>query len=238
MRRRLLPLPLAILLAGCLLVVAAGPALAHVTVDPGQAAQGSFQELAFRVPNERDDAATTKVEIAFPTDHPIAFVSVEPLPGWTAKVDRAKLAKPVSVHGGEVTEAVSRITWSGGSIKAGEYEDFEVSAGPLPEGATKLEFKALQTYSSGEVVRWIQSTPEGGEEPEHPAPTLTLTAATGEEPGAGQAPAPAVPAAASDQDVDAAATRGTVGIVLGAIGLLLGAAALVLALRKPSRPSP
>jgi hypothetical protein len=31
-----------------------------------------------------------------------------------------------------------------------------------------------QTYSDGEVVRWIDSTPKSGEEPEHPAPTLEL----------------------------------------------------------------
>jgi uncharacterized protein YcnI len=239
-RRRPLRLLLTAVVSALSVVFMAGPALAHVSVNPGEAAQGSFQELAFRVPNERDDAGTTKVEVAFPTDHPIAFVSVKPLPGWTAKVDKTKLATPLKSDDGEVTEAVSKVTWSGGTIKPGEYQDFDVSAGPLPEGVDKLEFKALQTYSNGEVVRWIQSTPEGGEEPENPAPTLTLTAATGGEGGGGDQPTvAATPSAggASAKDVDAAGARGTVGIVLGSIGLLLGAAALVIALRKPSASS-
>ncbi|MFD0660404.1 DUF1775 domain-containing protein [Thermocatellispora tengchongensis] len=42
------------------------PALAHVTVNPGTAEQGGFTKVAFRVPNERDDASTTKLEVELP----------------------------------------------------------------------------------------------------------------------------------------------------------------------------
>ena len=48
----------------------------------------------------------------------------------------------------------------------------------MPEGVDALEFPALQTYDSGEVVRWIEPTPPGGEEPEHPAPAVAFAAAT------------------------------------------------------------
>jgi uncharacterized protein YcnI len=226
MRRSLLPL-----LSALALTVMAGPALAHVSVTPAEVPQGSFQQLTFRVPNERDDAGTTKLEVHFPAEHPFASVRTRPMPGWTITVDTTKLDKPVKLgEGGEITEAVSRITWRGGLIKPGEYQDFDISAGPVPQGVDKLEFKALQTYQDGEVVRWIESVPEGGEEPEHPAPTLTVTAAEGD----GQAAAAAD--AATGEQVDAAGTRGTVGIVLGGIGLLLGAAALVIAVRRPSGP--
>jgi uncharacterized protein YcnI len=224
-----------LLLTGLLLAVTAGPAFAHVTVDPSEVPQGSYQQLTFRVPNERDDSGTTRLEVVFPTDHPFASVRARPLPGWTVTVETAKLDTPVSGgEGGQITEAVSRVTWSGGLIKPGEYQDFDISAGPVPEGVDKLEFKALQTYQSGEVVRWIESVPEGGEEPEHPAPTLTVTAAEGDGHGATGAAAGAAPAGgATGEDVDAARTRGTIGIALGAVGLLLGAAALVLAVRRP-----
>jgi Domain of unkown function (DUF1775) len=39
------------------------------------------------------------------------------------------------------------------------------------------EFKALQTYSDGDVVQWIEPTVKGGAEPEHPPPVLKLTKA-------------------------------------------------------------
>jgi uncharacterized protein YcnI len=93
---------------------------------------------------------------------------------WSPSAERATLAKPVKAEGSEITEAVSQITWAGGEIKPGEFQLFTVSAGPLPTNTKSIEFKAVQTYSNGEVTRWIESTPKGGPEPEFPAPTLKL----------------------------------------------------------------
>jgi uncharacterized protein YcnI len=156
-------------------LVAASPAVAHVTVSPSTAPRGSFAVLAFRVPNERAGASTVKVQVDFPTDHPVPFVSVKPVPGWDYTVERRRLDTPVEAEGSRVTEVVARVTWTGGPIRPGEFQEFEVSAGPLPEDADELVFKALQTYDSGEVVRWIDPPAPGGEEPEHPAPVLRLT---------------------------------------------------------------
>lgn len=154
------------------------PALAHVTVNPDEAPRGGFAKLAFRVPNERDDASTVKLEVRLPADHPIANVSVKPKAGWAAEVTRAPLANPTNVHGREVNEAVSQVTWTaaGSDIKPGEFDEFEVSVGPLPEDVGTLLFPAIQTYSDGEEVAWIEPEVEGQPEPELPAPVLRLTA--------------------------------------------------------------
>jgi uncharacterized protein YcnI len=156
-------------------VAVAAPAWAHVTIRPKSAERGSFDILSFSVPNESDTASTTQLEVTFPTDRPIAFVSIQPKPGWTYTVEKTTLPKPVKAEGGEITEAVSKITWSGGEIKPGEFDLFTVSAGPLPTKGKQLLFPAAQTYSDGEVVNWNEATPPGGEEPEHPAPVLKLT---------------------------------------------------------------
>src|SRR5439155_989881 len=60
-------------------------------------------------------------------------------------------------------------------IGAGQYEDFDVAFGQLPDDSDQLTFKTLQTYSDGKVARWIEE-PAGGDEPENPAPVLKLTA--------------------------------------------------------------
>ncbi|NUT45006.1 MAG: YcnI family protein, partial [Thermoactinospora sp.] len=169
------------------------PALAHVTIQPGTAPQGGFTKVAFRVPNERDDAGTVKLEVSFPTDHPLAFVSVKPLPGWKAEVVESKLPTPVKVEDGELEEAVTKVVWSGGKINPGEFQEFEVSMGRLPTGVDQLVFPATQTYSSGEVVKWADPPAAGGAEAEHPAPVLKLTPPTGD--GHGAAPATTAPAA-------------------------------------------
>jgi uncharacterized protein len=161
-------------------VLVAAPAWAHVEIHPGSAAKGSFEILSFSVPNESESASTTSFAVEFPTTTPIAFVSIQPKPGWTYTVGKTTLAKPVKAEGGEISEAVSTITWTGGEIKPGEFELFTISAGPLPTKGKSISFPATQTYSDGEIVKWNEKTPPGGEEPEHPAPTLKLTKATGD----------------------------------------------------------
>ncbi|HEY9523365.1 MAG TPA: YcnI family protein, partial [Thermopolyspora sp.] len=155
----------------------ATPALAHVTINPATADKGGFTKIAFRVPNERDDASTTKLEVRFPTDNPLPFVSVKPVPGWDVKLTRGKLPAPVvDDDGDKITESVLKITWSGGKIRPGEFQEFEVSVGRLPTKVDQLVFPAVQTYSGGETVEWTDTATAGGAEPEHPAPVLKLVA--------------------------------------------------------------
>jgi periplasmic copper chaperone A len=215
------------------------PALAHVTINPGTAVQGGFTKVAFRVPNERDDASTTKLEVTFPTDHPLAFVSVKPVPGWDVKVVEGKLPKPVTTEYGELTEAVTKITWSGGKIDPGQFQEFEVSMGALPTDTDQLVFPATQTYSGGEVVKWADEPKADGSEPERPAPTLKLTPASaeGDGHGASATPSAAVPASSAPSVTPVAASSsessdgtarllGGAGLVLGLAGLVVGALGL------------
>jgi uncharacterized protein YcnI len=160
----------------------AGVAQAHVTVNPSDATQGGYTRIVFRVPTESDTLSTTKVQVNLPTDEPVASVSIMPVPGWTAKVITTRLAKPITTDDGDqVTEAISEIDWTADSaataIKPGEFQEFPVSLGPLPE-TDSMTFKALQTYSDGSIVRWIDVATPGGPEPEHPAPVLHLTKAS------------------------------------------------------------
>ena len=164
--------------AAVVVIAMAGPALAHVEVDPSEAPKGGETRLTFRVPNEMDSANTVKLDVKFPTDHPIASVSVEPKAGWTYTVTKSKLPAPITTDDGTVTEAVSEIVWSGGTIKPGEFDEFAVSAGPMPSDVDSLKFPVVQSYDNGQDVSWIQDTVEGQPEPDHPAPVLKLTAAT------------------------------------------------------------
>ncbi|MCX4994697.1 YcnI family copper-binding membrane protein [Streptomyces longwoodensis] len=227
--------------AGSAVLVLSGPAFAHVSVSPeGTAAKGGYATVDFKVPNERDDASTTKLEVAFPTDHPLASVMPEPIPGWTAQVTKAKLAKPLTVHGQQISEAVSKVTWtaSGKGIEPGYFQKFPLSVGPLPEDADELVFKAIQTYSNKEVVRWIEVQQDGQEEPENPAPVLQLSAASDDHHGGGakgasddsddaddadDAKTAHTGAEASGTDSDDGGTD-TTARVLGVAGIVVGAA--------------
>ena len=134
-------------------------------MNPGEAPKGGFAKLAFQVPNEREDAGTTTLEVNLPEDHPIANVSVRPKEGWTYQVETRTLDQPLEGdEGEEVTEVVSKITWTGGPIQPGEFDEFEVSVGPLPDDTDQILFPTLQTYRGGDVVRWIDEPLPSGEE--------------------------------------------------------------------------
>ncbi|MGW7100236.1 YcnI family copper-binding membrane protein [Streptomyces sp. NPDC054838] len=220
----------AALAAGAVLVLS-GPAFAHVGVQPGEAAKGGYAVINFKVPNERDNASTTQLEVNFPVDQPLTSVMPQDIPGWTVSVEKSKLDKPLTVHGKQVNEAVTKVTWSGGKIEPGKFQQFPVSIGKLPDNADQMVFKAIQTYDNNEVVRWIEETKAGAAEPQNPAPVLKLTAAAaaddhhdddakktddakGHEDGHAEA-------AASGSDTTARAL-GIAGIVLGLGGVAFG----------------
>ncbi len=200
-------------LATLALAAGATAASAHVTANPNTAEPGAYAKVSFRVPNEMPSADTTKLEIDMPAAHPVASVSVRPVPGWDVKVDTAPLAKPLKTKGGELTKAVSRITWTGGKIAPERFEEFDVSMGPLPTDTDRMSFTALQTYSDGTVVRWDQDPGNGGQEPEHPAPTLHLVAAKAQT-------APVAAEASSDDGT--ARLLGGLGLAFGVIGMAAG----------------
>ncbi|MFC9222984.1 YcnI family protein [Streptomyces hygroscopicus] len=227
------------LTAGGLVLLAAGPAFAHVSVQPGEAEKGGYSTINFKVPNERDDASTVKLEVTLPSDHPLASVMPQPVPGWDIKVTKSKLAKPVESHGEKINEAVTKVTWSGGKIEPGMFQQFPVSVGQLPEDADQMVFKALQTYDNKEVVRWIEEPKEGAAEPENPAPVLKLVdpakgadgqgadAASGKAKDATAGSEAAASDASNDKDGSDTTARvlGIAGIVIGAAGVAFGVVA-------------
>ena len=203
-----------------------GVAPAHVTIQPSEVPAGGFTVVNVRVPTESDTASTTKVQVQMPDG--FLSASYEPVPGWKVEVAKEKLDTPIKVEGVEVDEQVSEITFSGGKIGPGEFQDFPLSV-KMPEGdaGSALTFKALQTYSDGEVVRWIGAT-----DSDKPAPQVTLAAAEGEH---GATPA-ATPAAATSEESDDDDGGGGDGLaiaalIVGGLGLLAGVAGLMAARR-------
>ncbi len=211
MRARLTTL-FTIAVAGLALV---GVAQAHVTVHPNALPSGGFTVVNVQVPNERGNASTVKVDVQIPPG--VFFLSTAPIPGWTAKVYFTKLAKPVKVFDDTSTQQVSRVVWTskGAKIGPGQFQSFPMSLlVPKAKAGTIATFKALQTYSNGEVVRWI-----GGPSADEPAPQVMITAAN--------SPVQDYPAG-----VSAIKAKASKGFVFAVPIALLGALGLGIARRK------
>ena len=64
----------------------------------GHPPAGGFTRLDVRVPNERDEAGTTEVDVQLPPGFIAA--SYEPVPGWSVKVTRSKADEPIDTGEG------------------------------------------------------------------------------------------------------------------------------------------
>jgi periplasmic copper chaperone A len=243
--RRALRLTTILSVAATATVLGAAPAFAHVTAQPGNAAQGSYSVVSLRVPNESDTAGTVKLEVTLPADHPLSSVRTTPVPGWTATTTKAAINPPVQVGEATVSEAVRTVTWTanpGTRIGPGEFLEFPLSVGPLPTGVEEIALPAVQTYDDGEVVAWDQPMNPDGSEPERPAPTLTLTPAAGDGHGGGHDAATSADTTAqqiqdADTTDDTARWLAGAGLLVGALGLGVGGGA-VLRTRRTSTPDP
>jgi periplasmic copper chaperone A len=151
-------------------------AWAHVTVSPTSAPRDSTSlVLSFQVPDELPAADVVGLRIQLPTAHPIASVTPEATTGWAVTTKLTTLAHPVKTDDGTFTQVVSEIDWSGGVIRPGQFGAFDVLVEGLPSDTGQLVFHALQQYSNGQTVAWIEQPSKGDPNPQHPAPTLTLT---------------------------------------------------------------
>lgn len=192
----------------------AGAAQAHVTVHPNALPAGGFTVINIQVPNERGNASTVRIDVQFPNGIYIASPTV--MPGWRSRVITKKLSMPVEIERGfSVSSRVDRVVFSGGRIGPGQFLSFPVSIkAPAVKAGTLLTFKALQTYSNGEVVRWI-----GNPSADEPAPQAMIR----------QASSPVL-----DYPAGASAARQSMGKTLEGFvfGLPLGVLGTYLALRR------
>ncbi len=124
-----------------LLVPAA--AFAHVTVKPAQVAPAAFQTFTTGVPNEKE-IPVTGLRLVIPDG--LKHVSPNVKPGWQVNVTKTGTGEDAKV---------TEISWTGGTIPAGQRDDFLFSA-QAPASDTTLVWKAYQTYQDGTVAAWDQ----------------------------------------------------------------------------------
>ena len=129
-------------------------AVAHIDITPTAATPGERTTFTLTVPNERTTSATVSIAIRLPDG--VREPSGVSADGWTATV-ASDSGHPV-------------LRWSGSTITGDNTATFTFTA-TLPDSeGTVLTFPATQTYSTGQIDRWIESA-----DAERPAPAVTLT---------------------------------------------------------------
>jgi uncharacterized protein YcnI len=138
-------------------VAFAVPASAHVEVEAeGAAALAENVTLNFTAESESDKAGITKLEVILPEGIAPADITYKEGPtGW----------KPATTDRGYAV--------SGPAVAVGKDAAYSVTVRQLPD-AESLAFKTLQSYSDGQLDRWIEleKSSDGGHG--SPAPILEL----------------------------------------------------------------
>ena len=145
---------LTLLALGALVLVPA--ASAHVTVNPNEVPADSFSRFADPRP-DRTARRGHDQDRRCSCRRTLAFVGFQPKPGWTrTRHDgEARRSRSPNDEGETVTERIGTVTWEGGKIGPGEFDEFGMSAKVPGTSRQTLVFPATQTYSNGEVVHWI-----------------------------------------------------------------------------------
>jgi len=203
----------------------AGPAFAHVEIErDGQVGADGVVATTLHVPNEETNAGTVKVELIFPKSPVLKTAMPTAVSGWTATVQK------------NPSGAVTGVTWTGGPLTGDQAVAFPLSLGTIPANVKTVEFKALQTYNNNTVVRWIEVTPAGGAEPEHPAPVLTArgTQPAGDDAAAKTDTSTTVTKSSSD---DGLSTGAIVAIAIGVV-IILALLGFILSRTRRNMRSP
>ncbi|KAK1177078.1 YcnI family protein [Streptomyces sp. NBS 14/10] len=200
-------------------LVLAAPAAAHAEVeaDTPQALAENVT-LSFVSEAESDSAGFRELRVVLPDGIAPDDVSLAGAPkGWRLKA------------------TADGYTVGGPALKPGVNAEHKIKVDRLPD-AKQIAFKTVETYSDGEVSRWIE-LPRGGDEPEQPAPVLKLKAAAPDakpaSPSPTSSPAPdetssATADSAAEQDATSAAEKTTGESDGVSSGVLIGAIVAVL----------
>jgi uncharacterized protein YcnI len=148
-------------LAGLTALTVTASAFAHAAVSPKVAVANELQLFTLAVPTEKENAATTTIELTPPKGFAIdSFVAA---PGWKRTVEQT---------GSGESAQITKVTWTGGSVPTEEDAAFSFLASPAGSGS--YTFAVKQTYSDGSIVEW-----SGPESSDNPSPVVTAVSSLG-----------------------------------------------------------
>ncbi len=127
------------------------PASAHV--EATGMAHGELTMVSLNVEHGCGELDLTGLRVQMPEG--ATQITAENPEGWTS------------------TANSNEIAWTGGPQPAHEELEFQFSLKLAQAKGETVRFPAIESCPGGEIA-WIEQTPEGGPEPEHPAPEIVL----------------------------------------------------------------
>ncbi|SFK80380.1 DUF1775 domain-containing protein [Methylorubrum salsuginis] len=161
-----------------LLPVFVTAASAHAVLERKEAAPNAAYRGVVQIMHGCDGKPTTRVSVTIPEG--VTGAKPMPKPGWTLATTRSAYAKAYPSFHGTVSEGVTTITWSGGSLPDDQVDEFTFLArvsDDFAPGAT-IYFPVEQDCTEG-GYRWseVPAQGEGARALKTPAPAVRIVAA-------------------------------------------------------------
>src|SRR3984893_12990820 len=97
-----------------IVMLAASPASAHISLENRQATIGAGYKAVFAVPHGCAGSATIQIRVQIPEG--VIAVKPMPKPGWNVEAIKGKYATEYDYHGKKSSEGVKEVVWSGGKL--------------------------------------------------------------------------------------------------------------------------
>lgn len=158
-----------------------GNAQAHITLQNQKAETGANYRAVLQVGHGCEGNSPTRQIIV---DIPEGVMGARPMAkaGWKIEVDKAKLPQPYTIHGVTISDYVTQIRWTGGSLDDAVYDEFVVVA-KLPDRTGPLYWKISQVCDQGRLD-WAEIPTAGKKLSDYrtPAAVMELLPKTSAEP--------------------------------------------------------
>jgi len=157
------------------LLLLAGSAQAHITLDQPEASAGSSYRAVFKVGHGCEGGAATK-EIVVTMPEGLRGAKPMPKPGWTLTTRQRPLKTPYDSHGKPVTEELAEVRWTAqgeaNHLPDAWYDEFILRAS-LPVEPGELAFAVRQVCTQGEW-NWAELPTAANPKPRAPAVKLKV----------------------------------------------------------------
>lgn len=140
---------LPVLLAALVLAALPLAASAHATVSPPESVTDRIETYWLRVPTE-GDSPTVEITLQIPAEVAVQRTMVKP--GWTVSTVARSLPADASDEMKE-SPPLASITWKGGTVPAGQFDQFGFS-GINPAKAATVSWNVHQQYADGKMTMW------------------------------------------------------------------------------------
>jgi periplasmic copper chaperone A len=154
-------------------------AQAHITLETPRAEAGKSYKAVLRAGHGCEGSPIRELIVTIPA----GVRGAKPMlkPGWRVDIERRHLEQPYQSHGRSVTEDVSQLRYSGGTLPEGFYDEF-IIVGTLPAQPGTLYWKVSQVCETGRID-WDQVPTSGQSPKELKSPAAVLEVVPGEHAG-------------------------------------------------------